>query len=97
MAKQNPPCTGDIDSKCPLPEIIATEKAHFGKPAWEFECPNAEELHVTGKGISIKCMELKARCRIDNNKDNFVNASQMSPMRVFLDTTLKYFGGKTKS
>ena len=64
---------------------------HFGCLAWEFHCNFAREVHVSGKGISIDCGAIDIPCCVDNGKTVFVNSPQISPLRSFFETTLKYF------
>jgi hypothetical protein len=94
MSKKNPPCSGDICSGCPNPDIIASRKTHFGKPAWEIECAHAEELHILGEGIEIICSKLNSPCCVDNNRDYFVNSPKISPLRNFFEASLRYLGKK---
>ena len=92
MPSQNPPHAGEICTKCPNPGVVATRKIHFGKPAWELECPYAEELHVLGEGIEIVCSRLDGSCCVDDNKDYFVVSPKIYPLRSFLEATKKYLG-----
>ncbi|MEN8132923.1 MAG: hypothetical protein ABFS45_22650 [Pseudomonadota bacterium] len=94
MSDKNPPHAGDICSSCPNPTITAIRKMHFGKPAWELECPYADEIHAVGKGIEIHCSALDGLCCVDNNRDYFVTSPKIYPMRSFLEATLKYLGIK---
>ena len=95
MLKRIPPHAGDICGHCPNPDVVSTLKIHFGKPAWEWECPYAEELHVLGEGIEIVCSKLDGSCCVDNNKDYFVVSPNIYPLRSFLEATKKYLGIKS--
>ncbi len=94
MANEIPPRAGDICQECPEPDTVAVRKTHFGKPAWEIECPHAEELHVTGEGFVIECSRLKKQCCVDDSREIFVNSPQIFSLRSFFETTLKYLGIK---
>ena len=95
MPKRIPPHAGDISDKCPNPHVVATLKTHFGKPAWELECPYAEELHVLGEGIEILCSQLDGSCCVDDNNNYFVVSPKIYPLRSFLEATKKYLGIKS--
>jgi len=91
----SPPKTKNISEDCPNPDIVAHKKVHFGSSAWEWHCQFAKEVIVDGKGIEIRCSRLDQICCIDDNQRYFVNSSSSEPLRLFFNTTLKYFGIKT--
>lgn len=93
-ADGQPPKAKDINPECPEPDNVAKVKNHFGKKAWEWQCPHAVEAMVEGKGIVINCSALGRHCCIDDNKDYFVSSPKIEPLRNFFETTLKYFGSK---
>ncbi|HEC30355.1 MAG TPA: hypothetical protein ENI65_12295 [Gammaproteobacteria bacterium] len=59
--------------------------------AWEFECNFAEEVSLESGKIAIHCSELAGKCCVDNGMDYFVNSPQISPLKSFLETSMKYF------
>ena len=87
-----PPAAREINSECPSPDLIAQKKDHFGKKAWEWQCPHAVEALVAGKGILITCSALNRQCCIDDSKEYFVSSPKIEPLRSFFETTMKYFG-----
>lgn len=64
---------------------------HFGCRAWEFQCNLAQEVHVSGKGITIDCEAMGSPCCVENGKTVFVNSPQISLLKSFFESTLKYF------
>lgn len=95
--KPSPPNTKSINPECPNPDIIAHTKIHFGNKAWEWQCLHAQEVIIAGKGIEIKCSLRNQPCCIDDNQKYFVNSAKSEPLRIFFETTLKYFGVKPGS
>jgi len=91
MVKETAPTTADINKNCPAPGLIAKRKDHFGRVAWEFECIYAKEVSLESGKIAIHCSERAGKCCVDNGKDYFVNSQQISPLKSFLETSMKYF------
>jgi len=91
MPDSKPPRSFDVCAQCPNPDLEAKSIMHFGSMAWEFHCNLAQEVHVSGKGITVDCGAADSPCCVDNGKTVFVNSPRISPLRSFLDTTLKYF------
>ncbi len=90
----SPPTTGEISAECPCPEIVASQKNHFGRKCWEWQCDYAHEVLVEGKGMVIECSALHRQCCIDDNTDYFVSSPKIEPLKSFFETTMKYFGIK---
>lgn len=94
MNECHPPLAGDINSECPNPDMVATRRSHFGHGVWQFECPHADEVYATEKGIVIRCAVSNSYCCVDDGKEIFVSSPEISPLKDFLETTLNYLGLK---
>lgn len=90
MPKKMPPTTGEICAKCGSPDIVAKVKDHFGYVAWEFECDHAKEVFLESKGVVINCAISNRRCCVDDGKDHFVNSPKISPLKNFLEASMKF-------
>ena len=89
--KGTPPRTGQINARCPHPNLVPVLRTHFGCAVWQFECSEAVEVFARDEGIYIKCAALDGACCIEDGKTVFVGSPAINPFKGFLETTLNYF------
>lgn len=90
MLKKKPPTAIDVCTDCPFPELVAKPKNHFGQPAWEFECKYAKQVFIESGGITINCSNSDQRCCVDDGVEYFVNSPKISPLKDFLEASIKF-------
>lgn len=90
MSKKKPPTTGDICAECQSPGVLAKPKEHFGSVAWEFECDHVKEIFLESKGVVINCDINNRQCCVDDGRGYFVNSPRISPLKNFLEASMKF-------